>query len=65
MTDKTLHSTVQDTFTLSQFEHKVGEYYQKMTGGKFILNPNNIDEGLTDDNQLPVFDINHLSSSKL
>ena len=55
MADKTVQSKIQKKFGLKDFEGSIAEYYKNMTGGKFILEPHEGMDELTEDGQ--VFDI--------
>ena len=48
MKEKHFQSVVQKKFTLTQTKESIDEYQKNMTGGKFLLCPNDLDENLTD-----------------
>ena len=64
MADGSLQSKIHKQLTLSQFQTCLGEYYQNMSAGKFILEPHALDEELTDGRQFKEFDIIDLKTSK-
>jgi len=57
MNDKTLQSTIHETFTLSQIQDQIGKYYKTMTAGKMILCPNDDDPALQSGAEFEPFDI--------
>ena len=62
MANKKFQSTIQTKFTLSKFQQNCESYYRNMTGGKFVLTPNELDEALIDGNDFPEFSIAHLGT---
>ena len=57
MANDTLKSQIQKKFTLSNFKESVAEYEQNMSGGKFLLCPQQLDEALVDGAEFPEFEI--------
>ena len=55
MADKTVQSNIQKKFGLKDFQSNIPEYYKNMTGGKFVLEPHEGTDELTEDGE--VFDI--------
>lgn len=62
MKDATFHSVIQKKFKLTEFEQCVDQYYDNMTGGKFLFCPN--EEDGVDGQEYPVFDIHHTNTTK-
>ena len=46
--DKDFEMNVAKTFSLTQFETEVADYYGNMSAGKYVLRPQMLDESLAD-----------------
>jgi len=62
MADGTFQSEVQKTFKMSEFHASIKDYYENMTGGKFIMKPHDDDENLKDGASFEPFTIKELGS---
>ena len=48
---------VAKTFSLSQFQAQVADYYSNMSAGKYVLNPNMDDDNLVEGAEFKEFSI--------